>query len=572
MIKWLFHNIDYFSRPVQITFDDREKYSTILGKILSLVIYCLTVALIVNSWNSLLDRVNPKTSTTNTYKVDSPLMNLSELNSIYIVLFQTSDFLAFNDPSYIKFVTNLFEVKRYDNGTSSFNYFPLKQMNCSKYRETFNAKGFQKDFDINYLDKGICIDLNSRDIVLGGNFANNYFSNFVFSLKKCVNSSHSDVICKSQDEIDDKIKGSFLQFFYFDNFVDLNNYSKVFNENFIHNFISLDPKFSKLVDCFFKYVNVSSDFGIVFESTKYESAVSFDYYKEQIDISSNNDFIIKFYVNSSNNYVYYRRIYTKFQEFAATTGGLLKIMTFFGSLITSTFTRYEMHEKMFNSVFDFSNNKSLNKDCKKKEISIKENMSNIPIVINPLSKNDYLSASSQKKNIKLNNNKKYYYLFLKNKLNSHTKKNNEIKLGIYHVLKMKICFRNKKEQLKLKLIKLATQKITKYLDYLKISKILVDFNRVKKIIFTKPQRKIFSISSKSKLCVEDMNENKAHHSKVEKSEEEKYLSLVNYYCLLRDNKNDPMNERILNHLDEIYKNIFDEFIYSGGNIRNSNMT
>jgi hypothetical protein len=560
MIKWFIHNIDYFSSPVQITFNNRKNYSTFLGKIISIIIYSITIALIITSWKSLFNRLNPKTSTTNTYRKSSPLMNLTELKSIYIAAFQTRDFLPFNDPSYLTIETNLFEVRRYENGSSSFNYIPLNQKNCSDFKQIFIEKGFQKDYEGNYLDQAICIDLKSQDIVLGGNFASNYFSNFNYNFKKCVNSSESNVICKTQEEIDDKIKGSFLQFFYFDNFVDLNNYSEIYEEKFIHYYIVLDPKSTKFVDIFFKYVNVSSDIGLIFEDKKYLSAVSYDYNKEQIDTSATDNLVIKFYVNSSNNSVYYTRVYTKFQEFAATIGGLLKIMTFFGSLITSTFTQYEMHEKMFNSIFDFStkNNPIKKNNQFKKDISQKSNASNIPIINNLISNKDFLTEFGPNQNTEMNvKNKENFNKNIIIMLNSNTK--NKIKLGIYDVLKMTVCFCKKKEQLKWRLVKLATQKITKYLDYLKISKILVDFNRVKKILFNKAQRSILKLSSKPKISVEDMNDSQGE-SKVEKSEEEKYLSLLNYYSLLRENKNDPINEKLLNILDQRYKNIFEDIL------------
>jgi hypothetical protein len=522
-MKWLFHNIDYFSCPVQITFDNREKYSTLLGKFLSVIIYSITLALIINSWSSLFNRVNPKTSTTNFYKVDSPLMNLTELNSIYIALFQTSDFLPFNDPSYVTFETDIFEVKRFDDGSASFSYEPLKQMNCSHYREIFKAKGFQKDFDGNFLDQGICIDLKSRDIVMGGNFASNYFSNFVYNIKKCVNSTDSKIVCKSQEEIDKKIKGGFLQFYYFDNFVDLNNYSKVFTENLIHYFIVLDAKSTKFVDFYFKYVNVSSDIGLIFEDNRFLSAVAYDYYKEQIDTSPSDNLIIKLYVNSSNNYVFLTRVYTKFQEFAAIIGGLLKIMTFIGTIITSTFTNYEMREKMFNSLFDFRNKIKKESFYLKSHIPLKETVPNSPNFKNTLSNENFYSERIELPRIEVKQNKVLLRV-IKNKFNSNKKEKSEIKLGI---------------------------------DYLKIGSILIDFDRAKKVIFNKHQRKILSISSKPNI----MEEMKKINIKIDqKTDEEKYLALFYNYCAVRENRNDPINQRLLNCMDERYKKKFEELL------------
>jgi hypothetical protein len=551
MIKWITHNIDYFSRPVQITFDNKEKYSTNLGKIISLIIYAITLSLILTSWNSLLNRKNPKTSMTNSYEVNSPLMNLSELDSVYIANFLTNDYVPFKDSSYFTIETNLFEVKRYKNGTSSFNNYPLKQVNCSIYKEKYKQKGFEKDFTYNNLDRGICIDINSQEIVLGGNFISEYFSNFNYKLKKCVNSTDSSIICKSSSEIDEKIKGGFFNFFYFDNFVDLNEYSKIFKESFINYFILLDPKASKFVDFYFKYLNISSDVGLIFESKEYTSAISFDYYKEQIATSSTDNLIIEFYVNSSRNYLSYKRIYMKFQEFAALIGGLLKIMTFIGSIITSKFTKLEMNEKIFNSIFDFG----LKSGTKiRKNIEFKEGVSNLPMIINIFSSKNVIDNSKSNKTIK---NKNELIKLLNIKLSVNKDQAREIKLGTLQLLKMYLCYCTKKQKEKWNTLNFALKKLTKYLDYLKISNTLQEYNRMKKVLFTKAQRKMLSISSKPKILLEKTEKNIKDR---ENDDDEKIASLFHHYSEIRENKNDPINHKLLNFMNDRYKSVFEKII------------
>jgi hypothetical protein len=550
MLKWLTHNIDYFSRPVQITFDNQEKYSSFLGKIISLIIYAITLSLILTSWNSLLNRKNPKTSMTNYYEVKSPLMNLSELNSIYIANFLTSDYVPFKDSSYFTIETNLFEVKRYTNGTATFNNYPLKQVNCSKYKEKYKEKGFEKDFTNNNLDRAICIDLNSQDIVLGGNFITEYFSNFNYKIKKCVNSTDSSVMCKSPSEIDEKIKGGFFNFFYFDNFVDLNEFSNIFKESFINYFILLDPKASKFVDLYFKYVNISSDVGLIFESKEYTSAVAFDYYKEQIDTSSTSNLIIEFYVNSSRNYLTYTRIYMKFQEFAATIGGLLKIMTFLGSIITSNFTKFEIYEKMFNSIFDFS--LKTNAGMRKKS-EVKTEVSNIPMISNRFSSKNPIDNTKSNKTVK----KKIELIkLLKAKLSAHKDKRKEIKLGTFQLLKMYICICSRNQKEKWNTVNFALRKLTKYLDYLKISNTLQEYARMKKVLFTESQRLMLGITSKPNLLLAKSE----NIIKDLEKDDEKIASLFYHYKDIREHQSDPINQKLLNMINNRYKLVFEEII------------
>jgi hypothetical protein len=391
----------------------------------------------------------------------------------------------------------------------------------------------------------VCVDLNSQDIVLGGNFISEYFSNFNYILQKCVNSTDSKIICKSSSEIDEKIKGGFFEFYYFDTFVDLNNYSQIFKENFMSYFILLDPKASKFVDFYFKYLNISSDVGFIFESKKYTSAVAFDYYKEQIVTSSSDNLIIEFYVNSSKNYLTYTRIYMKFQEFAATIGGLLKIMTFLGSIITSKFTKYEMLEKMFNSIFDFGTIK---------KTDINQENSNHPMINIIVSKkdvsNNMISFHTLKKE------KIELVEILKSKLYTKNDDKKEIKLGTFKFLKMYLCFCTNKQKEKWNTVHLAYKKLSKYLDYLKISNSLQEYNRLKKVLFSKSQRKMLSISSKPKILLEKSE----NIIKDGENDDEKIASLFSHYIEIRENKNDPIYLKLLDFMDNRYKLVFEDII------------
>lgn len=567
MINWITKNIDYFSQPVQITFANEKKYSTILGRILSIIIYAVTLALIISSWNNLLNRTNPKTSMTNSHIVDSPIMNLTELKSIYVSLFLTKDFVPFSDPSYFTIETNQFLVRRYDNGTATFDYIPLKQVNCSKYYESFKIKGFDKDYINNNLDQGVCID--SKDLTIGGNFIGNYFSNFNYIINKCTNNTSTNITCKSEQEINDKIKGGFFQFFYIDTYVNLNNYSNIFQEYLINYFILLDPNASKFVEFFFKYVNVSSDLGIVFESNEYNHAVAFDYYKDQIDTSNTHNLLLEFYVNSSKNYLFYRRIYMKFQEFAATIGGLLKIMTAFGYIITRYFTEYEMYEKMFNSLFDFniiSDTKKNDKHISFNKFIRNENSkgSQFPIVKNLVDKKGYISNLNEEKvpemhnnNIPINkslNEKEHLLKLLKGKLDGLKANKKGIKLGTFRLIKLVLCFCTRKQKENWKIINNAYFKLTRYLDYLQITQTLQEYKRMKKIIFSPVQEKLFRVYSKPKIF-KDMKQNKSTKMEIQNN---KYTSLYQNYCFIKENNNELKNERLLKFMDEDYKKIFEE--------------
>jgi tetratricopeptide (TPR) repeat protein len=88
-IKWVkdvIKSSDYFSRNVQLIFNNRAKFPTYLGGILTLMILSLTVALIVNLGSELVYRKSPKTNIHNQYNAISPIIyfnNAIKIDPLY---------------------------------------------------------------------------------------------------------------------------------------------------------------------------------------------------------------------------------------------------------------------------------------------------------------------------------------------------------------------------------------------------------------------------------------------------------------------------------------------------------
>jgi hypothetical protein len=208
-----------------------------------------------------------------------------------------------------------------------------------------------------------------------------------------------------------------------------------------------------------------------------------------------------------------------------------------------------MYEKMLNSIFDFGLKRSLN--IMNKEI--KKEASNNPIKVNIFSSKKALDISKSNNTIK---NKNDLIKLLNTKLYANNDQRKHIKLGTFKLLRMYLCQCTKKLKEKFNTVKFALRKLTKYLDYLKISNTLQEYNRLKKVLFTKAQRKMLSISSKPKILLEKSENN----IKVIENDDEKITSLFNHYSEIRENKNYPINQKLLNFMNILYKSVFEELI------------
>ena len=353
ILIWGIRSLDYFGQPVQITFDRQRKYNTIVGGLLSLTMYIFTTVVSIKGGQSLFFKVQPKTSFQSLAMTDSPLLNLKDNNMTYIALILDKNKTVFNDPSYFSIEIYKNEIIR-KNGSEQYNNFHLPKYDCGNYYDYFVKEGFEEDYKSTQLSLGTCFDIYSKEYIIGGNSIKDYFSNILFRVQRCVNGTDIGVICKPDEKITEKLKGSYFQLFYIDKNIELESFREPFKKYFAKYFILLDPSATKTVDIYYKVVNISTDAGVIFEEEdNFTYDILFDYFTEQIDTSASSAKVLDFYINSSNNMQFYSRYYQKFQDIAASVGGLMQLMTVFGALITSIFNDYEMNVMMFRSLFNF---------------------------------------------------------------------------------------------------------------------------------------------------------------------------------------------------------------------------
>ena len=123
----------------------------------------------------------------------------------------------------------------------------------------------------------------TENMNLEGNFAQPYFENILIAMLKCQNSTISNITCKTQKEIDDKISGGYFQLWYLEIYFDLIDYLDPVKYYIAQYFTKLDPKATRHVDIYFKRVNISSDIGLFLEEFNTTSIVTYDYVKETIE-------------------------------------------------------------------------------------------------------------------------------------------------------------------------------------------------------------------------------------------------------------------------------------------------
>ena len=270
--------------------------------------------------------------------------------------FYTKDIKQFDDPAYFTWKINKFIIdkrKGFSLTTPKLEYDFCKNIpkffDTPKYNYTDLAKA-------NQMDNFIC--LKNLNTSTEGSFSRDYFENLQIKMLRCKNSTTSNVICKSDNEINDKLQGSFFEFYYTNRYIEVRDFQDPMKEFFDVYFIALDPYSSRFVDMYLKRVNITSDEGVIFEEKVTKEYVNFDYVREQFDTKAAETQIISFFINSSNNVLDVNRSYFKLTDMAAIVGGIFNVCIVIGQMLAKFISEVQIKIQILNTLFFFDTDRT----------------------------------------------------------------------------------------------------------------------------------------------------------------------------------------------------------------------
>ena len=569
-IAYVVEKSDYFSQLVTLNFNKEKKFQTIIGGIISLIIYGVSLAVIVISSMQLIGRLNPKTTYTQKNLGQTPIINLNSSEYLFITYFQSPNggYYQLYDPTIFSLNFYQFLSYRYPNGTQITSKTLLPWVNCTNYLPIFQAENVELYFTSNNLQLSLCLDM-SLNLTIGGDFSGEFNSNFYVSLDVCRNSTESNIICKPYDEIYNNMYNGYLNLIYFDKNVDVNKYEKPFLTYVNSFFQKVDPKLYKKIDLYFQLANVTSDVGLIFQELRTESTLLLERYTEDVITTSPKSKVMNVYINISKNSSSYTRLYMKFQELAALFGGIFNAMALVGFIITYPIAQFKMYEHMFNSLFIqrgqvLKKNAIIktNKEIKKLQVLLEGNNQLSTRRLN--SEEKYASQFNpvvQKKTFNFNKssnskseqktNKEFVLKHIDNKIEDfQAKTSKKFSYEVHDVIYMYLCC-YKKSQVKRNIFQTGFKKLLKYLDLLEVMKTHQQFNQLKDVIFTKNQAKLFDYYNKP-----EMNKDTIVN---QKKTESTYVELYKSFMKASEKTDNRINRKLLRNFDENLKEIFKNF-------------
>ena len=347
-IRNFFSAINFFKTPVRFKINKQDFYSSKSGEIMSLTIIALVLYMLLT--NDVFLRINPEISERSFSAIENPSFNFSIDNFFLAIKLADGYGQAFDpDSRMFKFraVYNIYSVKNDSQGLTPDLILQkdLIPCNTSAYKK---VELYSKLLEIH--PNSFC--LPETKLMISGGYSQPKISKLNINLEPCKNSSENNFSCKPIEEIKTFLNGKFFGYAVLGNQVDLDNYEKPIQENFLTSFKLIVPSMRKRTLLYLEKIILKTNDG--FFGDNLQEIESFKPGSEQDDFDyTNQNYIFQLLLLSSNVQKIYNRRYKKIQEVFANLGGILNFLICIGFLIKKMIPFEGMEYVLLNHLFSF---------------------------------------------------------------------------------------------------------------------------------------------------------------------------------------------------------------------------
>lgn len=351
-IKNFFEAIDFTGKEPKLLTKQKNQFKTVFGGILSLLIYMIIAAATFYFGQELYLKQHPITVTSVTFDVDPPVTPLTFDNFALFVGLEDSSFNYYIDNTIVNVSIQFVNQSAYQDG----NDFIFKKENINiplqRCNLTENFPNFQDLFSNFNLKNLLCIKPEAQEkLQISGAYSSSLFQYINIILATCKNGT--EVVCKSQEEIDAKINGGYFVVDTINSIFNPANYTFP-KKNIIKDyFTTISNKYYKKINYYMKRNDFKTDSGFLMSEYQETSYLGLDTIEELFDFRQLNSFL-EVHIRMSNNRDIYTRSYVKLQDVIAQMGGLVKGVILILTVILYTYTELSYSEFIINYLYPHS--------------------------------------------------------------------------------------------------------------------------------------------------------------------------------------------------------------------------
>lgn len=354
---------DYFSQPYYLKVINQAKVPSLLGAILTVIIFAVGIALIIKQGDALFYKLRPVVNRNMLFDAIPKNTTLDPSEFFMFSYYFTGNNALLMNKSYFNVDIKNYLLQRYVSSTGEYITNLTKPSlkwefcgnNSEKYLKRYNAnnQNFTYSLKQSGFDNHMCIF--DTQLTIGGVYNADFFSNILLEITTCMNSTSNNNTCAPKQDIINVVNGWNLEFHFIDTVIDTNNLTNPYQ--FFHNqfYVKLDATAALSTDMYFLKNELYSDEGWIFEDIKNQTKVSFDSFREIVTVTPPPGRVLRLYINVSKNRSVTNRFYMKVQELAAMVGGILKVLTILFQGLVSFFCEFKHDELLINMFFDIEN-------------------------------------------------------------------------------------------------------------------------------------------------------------------------------------------------------------------------
>ncbi|CAD8116050.1 unnamed protein product [Paramecium sonneborni] len=574
--------VDIFSQPVLLLIKQEQGHKTLFGACLTSGLISFFLYLLIVNLFDLRQGKNLTSLSTEIYHTQPHQFKLDETNFTLTFAIQSPSFKTYIDESVYVVeakiqtkITRITDNEKIDEWTQQD--LPLTKCNPELIRQVELQQYFsQLDLTTNY-----CIDWNKiKELDLEGTFDSLVYRAILLEFKICNDLTKKSKECKSRDEIKKQLEQNYFSFQMPSYVVDVKNDKHPFLSKGEDIFTTISSKIFKEISIYMQPITVFTDIGIINEDYEVQNTLRYKRHTEMIDLNES-DLIMNVVIRLDQIEQQYYRNYTKIQIIISKMGGLWQVFFTLAFLIQKPINMLSYYVKILNSLFEFEQEQKKpiknqkqenpNPETLQQEFSSRQQLQSTKEILFIQNKKKSLqrlqSIKRKKKQIEAIES-----LALDPQSKEETKKQltkaisfsiKQYFLSISKKLKMRWtdylyfinCFVNSKNYKSLQ-IQYSFKKIIKQMDVLYILKKLQEIDKLKMILLTESQIKIFDYLQKPTIPLDpdsaqfSVTQNYYSILKPRKNDYQKAVDAEIAFKDLVENLDNPINMKLINSIDQ----------------------
>jgi hypothetical protein len=341
---------DLFAKNFELFFNKKKTLKTYYGGITSIITVTLSIVFLIVIGKEVIYKQNPFVISRELSFWNRTNLTL-ETKMAFTIETQSAGIVVENYDKYLT-IESVYTNITYTYGFDVEIKETIIELENCEPKEFANISSQQFEFlNLNYAK---CLN-SSKEIIIGG-FQDEYYNKYLLvRVKKCKNTTDNEK-CATHDEIEEFLKNNDLQFtVYFQRLqFDFINYAKPESYFISGYFKYFDGNIKHSTSFFLQSFQLVTDGGILYSDIWNKTFQQFDYMTEQSSIFLNSNqehsFVEYFFYTSENDYIFQRH-YIRVQEILAQFGGLLKVVIILLDFILNLIYKRKMIETIITNLF-----------------------------------------------------------------------------------------------------------------------------------------------------------------------------------------------------------------------------